>query len=80
MTESNILEEDVYHDIPDNAVRTAAPANVLIERSRDNNGREYDYAYDDFISVEPYTRTSDESSIHSYIEVIRDDQPVEGKW
>ena len=49
--------------------------NVEVEESPDKIDRKYNYAYEDFIAS--YRKRSDNSSIHSYIQVIGDDQTVE---
>ena len=54
------------------------PTSIRVEDSRGKQGGKDDYAYDDFVSIRPYRTRMDVPSTHSYIEVIRDDQPVEG--
>ena len=51
--------------------------NVEIEESPDKKERKYNYAYEDFMSS--YRKRSDDSSIHSYINVMGGNQTVEGK-
>ena len=60
---------------------TTVPANIRMKESRGKKDRKDDNADDDFLSIRPYIHgRPDESSTHSYIEVIGDDQVIEGKY
>ena len=84
LTETSKRNEDVYDEIPNyvavtNTVKIPnkmpALTNVEIEESPDKKDRKYNYAYEDFIVS--YRKRSDDSSIHSFIQVIGDDKTVE---